>query len=133
MKYGRRIIVSIVWVLLGAVLSGCGMAGLVDEFWSGMGTTLLIIGILQLVRQVRYRSSGEYREKVDTRQGDERNRFIANKAWAWAGYYFVLIASVGTIVFKLAGREDLMMISSYSVCLLLLLYYGCWLYLKRKY
>ena len=64
---------------------------------------------------------------------DERNRFIANKAWAWAGYWFVMIGACATIVLKIAGREDLMMMASGSVCLMMLLYWGCWMYLRKKY
>jgi 16S rRNA (guanine(527)-N(7))-methyltransferase RsmG len=75
----------------------------------------------------------EYREKFDTESKDERNKFIANKAWAWAGYIFVLAAGCGTIVFKLLGREDLMMFCSVSVCFLMTAYWLCWLYLNKKY
>ena len=128
-----RFLLSFFWIVLGIVLCACHASGLIEEYWSSMGFAFIVVGILQVIRYIRYRTNEEYREKFDTESKDERNRFIANKAWAWAGYYFVLIASVGTIVFKLAGREDLMMISAYSVCLLLVLYYGCWLYLKRKY
>ena len=34
---------------------------------------------------------------------------------------------------KLMGREDLMMMASGSVCLMMLLYWGCWMYLRKKY
>ena len=93
----------------------------------------LAVGALQVIRQIRYRTNEEYREKFDTESKDERNRFIANKAWAWAGYWFVLIAAVGSIVFKLLGREDLMMLCSGGVCLMILLYWGSYMVLKKKY
>ena len=34
---------------------------------------------------------------------------------------------------KLAGREDLMMMASGSVCLMILLYWGSYLVLRRKF
>ena len=125
--------VSLLWVLLGVVLTVCAAAGVLDSYWYSFGMALLVVGGLQLWRQRRYRKNEAYREKVDTETGDERNRFIANKAWAWAGYGFVMIAAVASIAFKIAGREDLMMFCSLSVCLIVLLYWGSYMILKRKY
>ena len=125
--------VSLLWVLLGVVLTVCAAAGALDSYWYSFGMALLVVGGLQLWRQRRYRKNEAYREKVDTETGDERNRFIANKAWAWAGYGFVMIAAVASIAFKIAGREDLMMFCSFSVCLIVLLYWGSYMILKRKY
>ena len=133
MNYRKRLFLSIFWMLLGLVLIGCHLAGLIEEYWSSMGVALLVVGALQVIRQIRYRTNEEYREKFDTATKDERNRFIANKAWAWAGYWFVMISACATIVLKIAGREDLMMMASGSVCLMLLLYWGCWAYLRKKY
>lgn len=129
----KRIYMSVFWVALGGVLVALGLTQQIEEFWGGMGFALVIIGLLQIVRFVRYQRNADYREKVDVENKDERNRFLANKAWAWAGYWFVLICAVGTIVFKLLGREDLMMFSSGVVCLMLVLYWVCYAVLKRKY
>ena len=128
-----RFFLSFFWIALGAVLCVCHASGLIEEYWSSMGVAFIVVGILQVIRQIRYRTNEEYREKFDTASKDERNRFIANKAWAWAGYLFVMIAAVGSIVFKLLGREDLMKMASGGVCLIILLYWGSWMVLKRKY
>ena len=125
--------VSLLWVLLGVVLTVCAAAGVLDSYWYSFGMALLVVGSLQLWRQRRYRKNEAYREKVDTETGDERNKFIAGRAWAWAGYGFVMIAAVASIIFKLLGREDLMMFCSFSVCLIALLYCGSYMILKRKY
>ena len=132
-NYGKRIFLSIFWIVLGTVLCACHFAGLIEEYWGSMGFALIIVGILQVIRQIRYRTNKDYQEKFDTNANDERNKFIANKAWAWAGYIFVLTAGCGTIVCKLLGREDLMMFCAYSVCFLMIAYWLCWLYLKKKY
>ncbi|MBO5339695.1 MAG: hypothetical protein J6A62_01690 [Oscillospiraceae bacterium] len=129
----KRIYVSIFWVVLGGVLAALGLAGRIEGFWGSMGVALVIIGLLRIVLFIRYQRDEEYREAVDVQNGDERNRFLANKAWAWAGYWLVFLCGVGTIVFKLLGREDLMMFSSGIVCLMLVLYWACYTVLKRKY
>ena len=63
----------------------------------------------------------------------ERNRFLHMKAWQLTAGWFVMIAAIGTFVFKFAGREDLMMLCSWAVCLMVALYWVCFLYLKKKY
>ena len=118
----RRFLLSFFWVLLGAVLVGCRAAGLVEEYWSSMGVAFVVIGGLQIFRSVRYLRSAEYRDKVDMATKDERNRFLANKAWAWAGYLYVMIAAVASIVLKLLGHDLLCQAAAFSVCGIMVLY-----------
>ena len=133
MKIKRRLIWGVFWITLGLTLTVLGIMGRIDSYWSGMGGGVLAVGVLQMVRFVKYMSNEEYREQTDVANNDERNRFISNKAWAWTGYLCVFIGAVGSIVFKLIGREDLMMFASLSVCLILFLYWICYLILSRKY
>ena len=129
----KRFIASIVEIILGVVLSVCGAIGLIDSYWTGMGGGLIGVGIVFLIRSIRYRRNPEYKEEVDIEMSDERNKFIRLKAWSWAGYLFVMIAAVGSIVFKLVGREDLMMFCSTSVCIVIVLYWVSYVVLKNKY
>ena len=131
--WNKKIYLSIFWILIGAVLFGLGTFDIIDSFWGGMGTGLIAVGIVQTVRWVRYRSNSEFREKFDRSVNDERNRFISNKAWAWAGYISVLAGAVGAVVFKVMGKEELSLFCSMAVCLLLVLYWMCYFVLNRKY
>jgi len=133
MKRDRRMIVSIIWVVLGAALIALAFAGKVDVFWSGMGSGLLVVGALQLLRQYRFSKNEAYREKIEIEENDERNKFIRNKTWAWTGYLFVLIAAVLCIVFKIFGQEVLSFASSGAVCLMLVLYWISYFILRKKY
>lgn len=133
MKQDKRIFVSIMWVIIGVVLIGLSFAGIVDAFWNGMGSGLLVVGIIQLVRFYRLQKNEAYREKMEIEASDERNHFIRNKAWAWSGYLFILIAAVASIVFRIMGQELLSMAASGAVCLMLVLYWISYIVLKRKY
>ena len=133
MKKDKRYLFSILYIIIGIVLIGCSFAGMVDEFWNGCGSGLLIIGILQLIRFYRLNKNEAYREMVEIELSDERNHFIRNKAWAWAGYLFVIIAGVGTFVFKIIGQELLSLAASWAVCLVLILFWGSYHILKRRY
>ena len=129
----KKVMVSVLWIIVGIILIGLAFAGKVDEFWNGMGSGLLIVGILQLIRFYRFQNNEAYREKVEIEQNDERNRFIRNRAWAWAGYMFVILVSILSIVFRIMGQELLAIASAYSVCLVLLLFWGSYIFLRKKY
>lgn len=126
-------IASIVEIILGMVLVICGGIGILDGYWSGMGGGLIGVGTVFLIRCIRYSRDPEYKEEYDIEMRDERNSFLRVKAWSWAGYLFVMITAVGAIVFKLLGREDLMMFCGMSVCLVVLLYWICYMVLKNRY
>ena len=129
----EKLIASLIEIVVGGFLLTCSLFGVVDEFWSGMGTSLFIIGVIFLIKNIKYKTNEEYREKLDIQTNDERNKYISLKAWAWSGYIFVLLGGIGTVVFKLIGKEDLMMMSSASVCLIMILYWISHTILKKKY
>ena len=133
MKNNRKILSYGTYILLGVILWILGMAEIVDEFWSGMGSALVLVGILRLVRMYRFKNDDAYREKMEIETTDERNRFIRNKAWAWAGYLFILIAACAVIILKVMGQEVLSMAASGALCLMLILYYVSYFILRKKY
>ena len=133
MKPEKKIYLNIFWIIAGLALIICGIFDIVDSFWSGMGGALAGVGIIRTVQFVKYRKNPEYREKVEIEANDERNRFIGGRAWAWAGYIFVLINAVGTIVFRVAGNNLLSQYCAFSVCGILLLYWLSFLFLRKKY
>ena len=126
-------ILSIIYIVLGTALIVCGGMQAIDSFWSGMGGGLTVVGVLQMFRLVRYKTNATYKENADIVVNDERNRFIRTKAWSWAGYLFILIAAVSTIVFKLLEQDTLMFAASGSVCLITILYWISHLIISKKY
>ena len=120
-------------IAIGLALLISNLAGLTDPFWSGMGTALIVVGVIFLIRQIKYQTSETYRESVDVEVNDERNKYLSMKAWSWAGYLFVLIAAVGAIVLKIAGRDDLVHMAGGSVCLIMVLYWLAYVILRKKY
>ena len=133
MKSNRRMILSIVWIVLGASLLGANLTGLLGDYWGGLGGGLMGVGVFQVIRNVRYLNNPEYREKVNTANNDERNRFLANKAWAWAGYLYVLVAAIATIVFQIIGKQQLATAAGFSACIIMVFHWHNYLYLQKKY
>ena len=129
----KKFISSIIEIVLGFALLICGNLHVIDSFWSGMGTALIFVGILYLIRGIRYKSDATYKENYDTAAKDERNHFLAMKAWSWTGYLLILIFGAATIVLKFIGQEELMLFSCITVWLTALIYRIAYAILKKKY
>ena len=130
----KKLALSIFWVILGAALLGLSTAGVLDSSaYGGMGGALMVVGALQIGRNLKYRNDPAYREKIDTEANDERNRFLRMKSWAWAGYTVVLVEGIGSIVAMAMGERTVQLVLAYSVCLLLAAYWISYLILSRKY
>ena len=129
----KKNIYPILLLVAGLTRAGLGIAEIVDEFWSGMGSALAIVGALRLLRFYRLKKNESYREKMETAATDERNQFIRMKAWSWAGYLFIIVSALGTIIFKILGQDLLSQVASYTVCLMLVLYWISYFVLKKKY
>lgn len=129
----KRMALSILWIIIGVVLFVLSLMQIIDQsVWAGMGGALIGAGAAMLIRNIKYITNKEYKEKVDIQNSDERNRFLSNKAWAWAGYCYVIITAVGTIVLMIAGRSEYVLVSG-SLCLMIFLYWVCYVVLRRKY
>ena len=130
----RRLALSIFWVIAGAVLLALSIAEKLDStLYAGMGGALIAVGVLQVMRNLKYRKDPAYREKIDTEAGDERNRFLRGLSWSWAGYVTILVEGVGVIVAMVMGQRTVMTVLSYSVCLILCVYWIAYLVLNKKY
>ncbi len=129
----KDIVFGVLWLLLGLVLTVLCCLETLDEYWSGIGSALMVVGIVRLLRSYRLSRSETYREKREVAETDERLHFIRNKAWAWAGYLFIIICALSTIVFKLLGQDLLCMVFGGAVCLMLVLFWVCFFILKKKY
>ena len=129
----RRLVLGIVYIIIGILLSALSFVGIVDEWWQSFGVAIFIVGIVDIIRYMKYRSNTEYKEKVDLSSSDERNRFLSMKAWSWAGYVFVIISGIGVIGFQIAGLRVWSIACSYCVCLIMILYWISYTILKRKY
>lgn len=130
----RKLILSIFWMILGAVLLGLSIAEVLDSsMYAGMGGALIAVGALQVARNLRYRKDPEYREKIDTEANDERNSFLRMKSWSWTGYIVVLAEGFGSVAAMVLGKRELQLTLAYSVWLILVIYWVTYLVLSKKY
>lgn len=90
-------------------------------------------GTVLLIRNMKYRTNPEYKEKTDIAENDERNRYISLKSWAWTGYITVFLAAVSALVFYIAGWGELALLSCYIMGIIAFLYLVNYMILQRRY
>ena len=130
----KRLALSAFWVVLGAVLLGLSVAGKLDSsIYAGMGGALIAVGALQVIRYVRYRNQAEYKEKVDTEAGDERNAFLRMKSWSLAGSVAFMLQGIGVIVAAILGERTVQLVLTCSALLILAVYLVSLAVLNKKY
>lgn len=129
----KRMALSVFWIIIGVILFVLALMQIIDQsMWAGIGGGLIGAGAAMLIRNIKYITNEEYKEKIDIQNNDERNKFLANKAWAWAGYCYVMIAAVASIALMIVGRPEYVLVSG-SLCLMIVLYWLCYVILRRKY
>ena len=134
----RYLPLAVLYIVLGiALFVSCQIVDLgnstLAQILPGMGGALFGVGVVRLVMGIKLEKDAEYRENYEIRINDERNRYLRMKAWSWAGYVFVLIAAVATIVFAVADRKELMMLASGGLCIMLVLYWVSYMIVRKKY
>ena len=130
----KRLALSAFWVILGVTLIILSVSGVLESaLYGGMGGGLTVVGVFQVIRNLRYRKDNEYKEKIDTEFSDERNSFLRMKSWSWAGYITVLIEAIGAVVAMVMGQETIQLVLSYSVALIVFVYWLMYMILSRKY
>lgn len=129
----KKLALNIFWIILGATLIILSVTEILDSsIYSGMGGGLLAVGVIQLIRNVKYRKDPSYKEKVDIDAHDERNTYIRMRSWSYTGYISVLTGAVGTVVALITGQDTLRLYFSFTVCFVLVVYWISYLINSKR-
>lgn len=100
----------------------------------GMGSSLTVIGVLQMLKLRRLTSTAEKAVEYEISQKDERVHFLADKARSTAfviGLYAQLTA--GLIAQFAYGQKAVCMVLCFAVCFQSLLFTALYYYYGKKY
>jgi len=130
----KKLVLSIIWVVLGIVLIILSCMGkITSPYCSGLGGGLIAVGILQIVKNLKYKNDDSFKEKIDIEATDERNRFLRMKAWSWVGYVLLFGVCITEIVFFVMGKEKIGELLSYVICGIIGLYWLVYFILQKRY
>ena len=74
MKHNRLFKVSVVEIIIGMIIDVLALSGLVEDpsVLTGIGSGILAIGIVQLLRVIRMEQNPELKKRIETASKDER-------------------------------------------------------------
>lgn len=97
-------------------------ADFIREFYTSSGFGLIAAALITMFKNIRYLKNEELRRRRAVEEGDERNKMIGMKCWAYAGYSLFLCLYIGILV---SGYISLTVL---RVLLVVLGVYGCLLF-----
>lgn len=133
-KLQKRFYLAVAYLLLGAALNLTAFLTKSDNYFlSGFGSCLIVIGLVRMIRHKRLVSSDQAVKKQEIAETDERNLMLAEKARSWAFAAYIILAGIAVIVLSLLSVHTVAQLLSYSVCLLVSLYWIFFYILRKKY
>ncbi len=135
-KLKTRLITGIAYVLFGALLAVMDFVGMAegDEFLT-LGVAFAVMGIIRIVQYSNLLKNPDKLRSREITERDERNIVIVEKARSLTFTIYILLCGSAVLVSGLTSGfgNTLAKAASYSVCSLILIYYLCCLYFRKKY
>ena len=133
-KLKNRLYIAISYMILGTFLIVYDLiAHPENEFGLVFGMAMLLMGILRIFQHRRITSSDQSIKERQMKETDERNKMISERARSWAFSLYFLLSGVAVIILSFLGHHEVATPISYSVFLLVALYWISYLILRKKY
>ena len=127
----KRLLIRIVFVfVLGIAFISMGYFG--NEYFYSIGIAMIAVGIAKAIRYYLMAKDEEKMKEYETKVNDERNRYVAQKAYGtafWVSVYGEWIGSLVLTYLNHSGAEIL----SLLVCAQILVYIAFYFIYSRKY
>ena len=133
-KMKQRLYLAVAYIITGLLLLTAELtAGLENSFFTAFGFALVTMGILRIGNYRKITRNDQSLRQQELTETDERNRMMAERARSWAFSLSVLAAGVIVIVLSLLGYHDEALLFAWFVCGMTLLYWVCWIIIRKKY
>lgn len=129
----ERTLLYVIYGVVGGALCAAAWALELNSFWSGLGFALLCIAAARLVCIRRLKAHPEKAAEAEREAKDERNLFLMDKARSWAFAWGLILAGAAVVVLQLVRLPAYSYAVAYVLCGQLVLYWVCWLVLRKKY
>lgn len=132
-KLKTRLCVGITYIILGiAMIAVSILSKTENQFISSLGLAFVVLGIVRIRNYFIITKSDESVRKQEIAETDERNLSIANKARSAAFILYVFIAALFVIVMGIIGKFEVAQWASYSVALLVAIYWIFYFIYQKK-
>lgn len=132
-KLKTRLWVAIIYVALGIIMTVGGTVTKTDNsFISSFGLILAVMGVVRMRNYLIITKNEERLKKQEIMETDERNVSIVNKARSITFTAYVLLLGVAVIVLSLLNMREIAVWISYSIFLLIIIYWISYFIIRKK-
>ena len=132
-KLKTRLCVGITYIILGIAMTAVSILSKTEnQFISSLGLAFVVLGIVRIRNYFIITKNDETVRKQEIAETDERNLSIANKARSAAFILYVFIAALFVIVMGIIGKSEISQWASYSVTLLVAIYWIFYFIYQKK-
>ena len=125
---------SIAYIIAGVLLIAVGFIGKLDNyFFSSFGFALLVIGILQTVKNASIMKNEDNLKEQEIIETDERNIMLAHRARSLTFSISVFAMGVAAIVLSVIGMGEIAKYIGFVICIELLINFVCYAIMQKKY
>lgn len=132
----RRIVVKSIilglWVVGLLAIAFRGGQELTEGTYLYMVFAIVAVWAVSTVRDVRRLRDEAALRKAAIEEADERNVLITYKATRLAVVVMLCLLPVAMCALAYSGRQDIIDVLGFAVCLFLVIYLGSWFYVSRK-
>jgi VIT1/CCC1 family predicted Fe2+/Mn2+ transporter len=132
-KLKTRLYTGIAYIILGIAMTAVSIICKIEnQFISSLGLALAVIGIVRIRNYFIITKDDESVRRREIAETDERNVSIANKARGAAFILYIFIVSLFVIVMGIIDKSEIALWASYSVALLVAIYWICYIVYQKK-
>lgn len=133
-KIKTRIAVAVIYILIGITLiivSNLGIAN--NEYANPFGTVFLICGLVRIVQYVRLLKNPDAMEKRRISETDERNLLLMTQARSLSFSVYIICAGLAVMACFILNQPQTAQFIAYTICAYVVIYWICYMIVKRKY
>lgn len=127
-----RLYIAIIYIVLGIIIFAAFINRQDDNYISTFGFILTLLGIVRIRNYFLITKDDETIKKQQIIETDERNLAIISKAKSTAFSIYVILSCLSVIILSFLNMHNIAQLISYSVSLLVVLYWICYLIYQKK-
>lgn len=127
-----RLYIAIIYIVLGIIIFAAFINRQDDNYISTFGFILTLLGIVRIRNYFLITKDDETIKKQQIIETDERNLTIISKAKSTAFSIYIILSCLSVIILSFLNMHDIAQLISYSVSLLVVLYWICYLIYQKK-
>ncbi len=136
-KIKTNIFIFVIFIILGIIIAATGFLGIINGRLNNalfsIGIAYAVCGFIRIYRSIKLIKNEELMKQREIAAKDERNIWLSDRAKSYTFSFSLIFAAFAMIILFIAGKDTEATMLSYVICAQALIYYICYLFVRKKY